>query len=108
MLAAMTNAEPELDAEITRLRAQVATLERAERERAAVRSEQAATAAVLQAISRSAFDLPTVLDTVVENATQLLGRGFSMLLRREGHLLKLAALHIVDDAERAECVVQTA
>ena len=70
--------------------------------------QQTAVAAVLQGISRSAFDLQAVLDTLVASATQLLGRGFSMLLRREGRFLNLAALHIVDDAERAAGVARAA
>ena len=53
--------------------------------------QQTATADVLEVISRSAFDLGRVFETVVENAVRLCGADRGFLFRFDGELLRMAA-----------------
>ena len=72
------------------LRAQASTLSR---QLAESQEQQTATSKVLDVISRSAFDLQAVFETVVESSGRLCGADRAQILRFDGELLRLAASH---------------
>jgi two-component system NtrC family sensor kinase len=55
--------------------------------------QQTATADVLKVISRSAFDLEAVLNTLVESAVRLSGGSLGTIFQRRGELFHLTAAH---------------
>ncbi len=63
--------------------------------------QQTATSEVLQAISRSTFDLNAVLQVLIENATRLAGAHQGFIFRFDGELARLAYSYNAPPAYRA-------
>src|SRR5438874_10633807 len=61
------------------------------REQHAAVEQQAATAEILRALSRSTTDPQPVFDAIVKNAHRLCGAVFSILYRYDGSMLSIAA-----------------
>jgi signal transduction histidine kinase len=64
-----------------------------ERELAEAHRREAATAAVLKAISRSAFNLQQVLDSLIASAVQLTGADTGLIIRQDGDVYRAAAIY---------------
>jgi len=60
---------------------------------AAASEQQAATAGILKVISRSAFDLESVLKTVLENAARLCAAEWGVIFRPDGEGYRAAAVY---------------
>ena len=64
-----------------------------EQELAEAHRREAATAEVLKAISRSAFNLQVVLDSLVKSAVQLTGAETGLISRQDGEVYRAAAIY---------------
>ena len=68
----------------------LAALAERDRELAEARQQQTATADVLEVISRSAFDLNAVFETVAESSVRLCGADRASIFRFDGEMLRMA------------------
>jgi hypothetical protein len=64
-----------------------------ERELAEAHQREAATAELLQVINRPQFALQSVFDAIAQSAGRLCEAEFAVVLRFDGELLSLAAVH---------------
>ena len=69
-------------------------------ERDAALAVQAALAEVMEAISRSSFDLEQVLETIIESAARLCGTKHGVIFRRDGDVYRWAAGYGLEPAYR--------
>src|SRR5262245_44753940 len=74
-------------------------LEARTRELSEAREQQTATAEVLNVISSSPGNLQPVFDTIAANALNLCGAAFSVVVRFDGELMELAAMHNLSDLQ---------
>ncbi|MEH2562205.1 GAF domain-containing protein [Bradyrhizobium sp. AZCC 2289] len=69
--------------------------------------QQTATADVLKVISRSAFDLETVMNTLARSASELCAADLSALFLRDGNFLTLRGISDIFDVKMADFLRQT-